>query len=229
MAAPPLAVPLAAPVLVRLPQGLIVLQDPNTLKDIVDDYGAFTYIDDWGLTGGQQGVIIQEITRTLGIRHKDNNEVVTTSTINRWANSANFFLGCMHYWECFPVSAVAAAAVVGQQAITPDHFQSAAFRPPASVINGRGVKGTYTITGRARFYPTARDPDVATDRAALGLGRATDNVAMANGLVSTRRDPAAALALLFPMMAGVSNEVTRMVMTTWDSGVNDGDSVITIT
>jgi hypothetical protein len=195
------------------------------------DYGAFEFIDDWELTGGCQGVIVQEVKRQLEIRWKGDNSVVEYRVIKTWeAPRSRFYLDDMHYWECFPVSAAATANGVtpGQQhdLIEADRFGTSGFRPPTrtEIRQRGGVSGVYQMTGVACFYPTQE-----TDQTKLGFGLKRDNLKIAGGLMSTKDDPSAHLALLVLNKAGISNTVTRTVVSKWDSTIKDGNSFTEVT
>jgi hypothetical protein len=162
--------------------------------------GAFTYIDDWELTGRVRGVIVQKITRALAVQIYDGGLWLTfTLEQARQAfdpHDTTLFLNTMTYWELFDVPA--------RGDIHGDQFQSNWF---ARTRDGQPVattKGTYTIKGEARFY--------ATNASHADLGFGGNSLPVAAGLPSTTTDPSQHLTGLTS-----SNEVTRTVTATWDS------------
>jgi hypothetical protein len=216
------------PVLVRVNKSSDYCSDGSNDKL---DYGAFELVDDWELTDGCQGVIVQEVKRQLEIRWKDDNSAVERRVISTWeAPRSRFYICDMHYWECFPVSAAATAngvtAVQQHALIEADRFGTGAFRPPtkAEIKNRKGVSGVYQMTGVACFYPTQE-----TDRTKLGFGVNGDDLKIAGGLMSTAKDPSAHLALLVLNKAGISNTVTRTVVSKWDSTIKEGNSFTEVT
>jgi len=227
MATPLSALALQQPALVRVHASSFYSTDGSEDKL---DYGAFEFVDYWELTGGCQGVIVQEVTRELKINWLDNGEEVTKATIKTWeAPRSRFYLDDMHYWECFPVSAEATKIGVtpGEQhkLIEPDRFGSGAFRPLTKrEIDWRGIAGEYRMKGVAIFYPTQE-----TDQTKLGFGVKRDNLKVAGGLMSTKDDPSAYLAGLVTNKAGVSNSVTRTVVSRWNSTVKEGNSHTEVT
>jgi len=163
--------------------------------------GAFTYIDDWQLTNRVPGVIVQKVTRRLEVGQYNGGLflVLTLAQAQQAFDPRNttLCLDTMTYWELFNVPA--------RGDIRGDQFQSNWFAPTQ---NGQPVavtKGSYAITGEARFYATSASP------ANIGFG---GTIPMGNGLPSTTTDPSQYLTGF-----ASSNLVTRTVTATWDAHV----------
>ena len=163
--------------------------------------GAFTYIDDWALSGRVRGAIIQKVTRQLlvGIYNGGLFLEYTLDQARQAFDSQNrmLFLDTMTYWEWFDVP------VRGD--IHGDQFQSNWFAPTHGGEPVAVSKGIYSITGEACFF--------ATNATAASLGF-DGSVPITAGLPGTRSDPSARLRSF-----QASNVVTRTVRATWDAHV----------
>ncbi|MEV7353990.1 hypothetical protein [Kitasatospora sp. NPDC091276] len=186
-----------------------------TADDLEGECGYFERRRQLSVAAPQQGVIIQEINRVFAVEEWDGTDwnAMSGSRIDSYitAKGSSAHATVARYWELWTVDAAGNVSDGAE-----DTFSL------CSVIPGRKRKdttrGTYTITGRAVFYPTAVAP--------ADLGFTPGGAPPAGGLFSTLADPSAAIA--GQGLAASGRPVDCRVQVAWDSSQGDRYSEVTM-
>ncbi|MFJ3216420.1 hypothetical protein ACIPLC_10920 [Kitasatospora sp. NPDC086801] len=184
--------------------------------DLEGECGYFERRRQLSVNAPQQGVIIQEINRVFAVEEWDGEgwTAMPGARIDTYitAKGSSAHATVARYWELWTVDAAGNVSDGAE-----DTFSL------CSVIPGRKRKdttrGTYTITGRAVFYPTVVAP--------ADLGFAQGGAPPAGGLFSTLADPSAAIA--GQGLAASGSPVDCRVRVSWDSSQGDRYSEVEMT
>ncbi|WP_308258394.1 eCIS core domain-containing protein [Saccharothrix obliqua] len=179
------------------------LTAPKVGEEVEGPCGNFRRDRQWVVDPPQQGVIIQEVTRTFNVELFDPdsgswNRIEGQALDDYLANSGGSADARVNrYWELWRVNA---QGKVGDEG-TDTFGMTSLIRHEGQVPDT--TRGSFTIRGRAYFYPTKRLP------ATLGFKR--NAVRTAGGLFSTFDEPQ--LGDLTP----ASGPITYTVTAVWDS------------
>ncbi len=164
--------------------------------------GSFEYRREWQVVPPTKGFIVQHVTRTFDVFKLGEKQKMTADEIKKYIRSETMdaYPHMTEYWELWEVDEK--GRVGGDEDDPEDTFQLCSITPNGSKRRNT-TKGTFIITGEARFYPFTKTPSE------LGFKREVD--APAGGLWSTTTDPTSALG---PPM---SSPVKITVTVTWDT------------
>lgn len=171
--------------------------------------GSFQRVRTWAVSNPVQGIIVQKVTRTFNVAEVNGN-VLAGAAIDSYVTSRNSSVNATEtqYWELWTVDAAGTVSDGGT-----DTFGLCA------IINGRRqkntTKGTFVMSGEAKFYPTNDFPHLNT------YGFAKGAVISAGGLYSTFNNPDG----LLPASSGPT--VSYTVNVAWDSSKPDFYSQVT--
>lgn len=175
--------------------------------------GNFSRVRDWNVTNPVQGLIIQKVTRTFTVERSIPGTgwtPITGAALDAYVTDPDSTVHATvgQYWELWTVDAHGTVSDGGD-----DTFALCSLIADGTQHHDT-TKGSFVISGEARFYSTGTAP------AALGFTRGGGGVEVAGGLYSRLTDPAGAISAAG--LTTVSQPVTFTVTVTWDSTSKPG-------
>ena len=169
--------------------------------------GYFVRVRKWQVENPVEGIIVQEIVRTFNVEKYVEpfpNNTQALQNIDNYIQDPNSkaFASELHYWEAWTVDSSGNVSDGGE-----DTFSLCSIIPLDTDTAPNSTKGTYTMKGSAKFYPTNSKLDT--------LGFTRNTVGAAGGLYSRTTNPTTTSA--FTKLVAADGTVDYSVTVTWDS------------